>query len=229
MRDRSYLLVLIVFGIVLGSVPDKSRATTVLPLNLDDLCGFSSRIVVGKVDSSWQVISADRTHVWTVYRLNITEQIKGETIAARVEFVSAHGTIDSLAVEVAGSPKFEIGDELLLFLNDLPNGHVVVEGLTRGVYRVRYDDAGQRRITSYSVAPVIGVADDEAIIGRRPSGAKGLAGSQRNLADRSQFREALSLEEFSGYLRGIVFEQQANGYQGRFREYLQDQKNKTSE
>ncbi len=220
MNDRTSLMVLIVFGILLGLVPRQGPATTLLPLNLDDLCAFSTKIVVGTVDSTWQAVSADRTHAWTVYRLNIEESIKGASSASRVEFTSPHGVIDSFTVAVAGAPRFRLGDELLLFLSDVSTGNTVIEGLNRGVFRVRRNSAGERKIVSYSGTSIIGVLENEAVTAQKPTVAFEPSSAPRTPNDQTELDSALSLDELSSHLRGIVREQLEHGYHGRFRSLL---------
>lgn len=116
-------------------------ATTLERLTLDEMIQKSTAIVRGKVLDSSAVQRGNI--VYTVYRLQVSERIKGGTGSATAEVYLPGGTIAGYRQSFAGTPQMDRGAEYVVFLWTSPKGIPQVVGLGQGVFDVKTSATGE--------------------------------------------------------------------------------------
>ncbi|MCO5170858.1 MAG: hypothetical protein M9894_31400 [Planctomycetes bacterium] len=122
--------------------------TTVLRFSLDELIERADVIVHGECVGLAGRETPDG--VVTEVQLRVTEVLKGEP-ARTFTFTTYGGTTPKRGTFIAGSPQFEVGEELVLFL-DRPNrhGYRMAIGMSQGKYTVR--EEGGRKVAIRNLA-----------------------------------------------------------------------------
>lgn len=108
--------------------------TTLEKLTLDDMVAKSTAIVRARAVSSTSILRGSM--IYTAYRLQVSEVLKGAAPGAAAEVYVPGGTYGRLRQSIAGSPRLEPGVEYVLFLWTSPSGLVQVIGLSQGVFEV---------------------------------------------------------------------------------------------
>jgi len=112
------------------------RATTLARLSLNRLAAGSdavARVRCSSAESRWENGS-----IWTVATVKIVETLKGNLpreIAVRLP----GGRVGHLTATVDGTPKFNPGDEAVVFLERSRSGGFTVAGWVEGTFRISRD------------------------------------------------------------------------------------------
>jgi len=107
------------------------QGATLGRLSLSDMIGKSTSIERAKITSSYA--AADGPVIYTHYKLQISEQLKGFVVS---EIVVPGGTASGIRQFFAGAPQFQSGDEFVFFLWTSREGLTQVMGLTQGLFAV---------------------------------------------------------------------------------------------
>lgn len=145
--------------------------TLVPRLSFEELVGQSQVVAHGHVASIRVAWDAERENIWTHYELVLDETLKGYP-GRTVEIQEPGGELDGVRMEIVGAPRYQIGEEVVVFASPTPaglrtcgwgQGRFVVEG-EPGQRRVRNDLGGVQLI---SAAPArryrAAAAPDEAL------------------------------------------------------------------
>lgn len=112
-----------------------TRATVIVPASLDELVVEARAIAAGRVVATEARWVDGRRSIETFVTLDVAEYLKGnlgETVVFRV----AGGELGAYRTMIAGAPQFEVGDEVLLFLNAIGPSIPHVVGFSQGVFRI---------------------------------------------------------------------------------------------
>lgn len=122
MRIRPFpaLVGLLVAAAALTAAP--ARATTVHPFSLDELIYVADRIVVGQVLSTDAAFTRDGGLIVTTVELQVAEVLKGPAAAETLGIQVLGGEAAGLALHVEGAPRFDPGEQVLLFIEEGPHG-----------------------------------------------------------------------------------------------------------
>jgi len=134
MRSRSSLAVLILAAVALPT--SAARATTVLATPLDTLARSSAVIVRATVSN---VEEADPAKPFTTtVELEVTESLKGLPATERTLTLELPGGREGeLAMYIPGSPRVDVGDEVVLLLERVGGGdRLAPAGLAQGVFKI---------------------------------------------------------------------------------------------
>jgi hypothetical protein len=123
---RHFLLVLLV---CVWTSPLQSA--TLQRLSMTDMIGQSVAIERAKVLSSYT--AAQGPVVYTHYKLQVSEQLKGRAIS---EIVVPGGAANGIEQFFPGAPQFQAGDEFVFFLWTSKTGLTQVIGLTQGLFAI---------------------------------------------------------------------------------------------
>jgi hypothetical protein len=136
--------------LVLGASP--ALPTTVLRFSVEELADRADVIVHATCTDVRGRETADG--VVTDVELKVVEGLKGATAGAPFTFTTYGGATETRGTFIAGSPQFQVGEELLLFL-DRPNrvGYRMAIGMSQGKYTIR-EDAG-RKVASRNLAGLV--------------------------------------------------------------------------
>ena len=117
-----------------------AHATSVPELTFEELTDTSNAIATGQVMRSWTAWDAEHKYIWTHYQLSVTSVKKGAS-ADVVEFAEPGGVVDGVGMAIAGSVSYQPGENVLIFLQRMPNGYLRTTGWGQGKYVV--DGAGR--------------------------------------------------------------------------------------
>ncbi len=95
----------------------------------------SALIVHGTVLRSWSGWDRARQFIWTHYELQVSDMIKGLP-SVKLVVSEPGGIIGETAMQIAGAPRYEVGEEVVLFLNRTPIGYLRSSGWGQGKFGV---------------------------------------------------------------------------------------------
>ncbi len=111
-----------------------ARATTVQPLELQDLVKKAHHIVAGKVRNSRTYWSDNRKLIFTSYTIEVDESLKGRP-PRTFELTTIGGKIGDLELQVSGMPSFAKDENVVVF-TESSGPYEVVMGLGQGKFTV---------------------------------------------------------------------------------------------
>jgi len=160
-RARSTVPRIIIAAVLVAGAAAAMHATTVVPPTFDELVARSQTVFVGQtldVRSQWVSTSSGRAIV-TLVTFKVLRTLKGELGGQTVlEFLG--GTVGEYRMEVAGMPKFRVGDEDVLFIDERGQPVSPVVGFMHGRFRILEDPAsGRRSVARYNFEPLASVSD----------------------------------------------------------------------
>ncbi len=218
----------LVFGF-LGS----AIATTMVPMDLNDLVGLSSDVVVGKVIAKTAAWNPSGSCIVTDYLISVERSLK--TTQSGTMMLRAHGgEVGDDGIMVDGVPEFEIGDLVVLFLDQRHPEIFPVTGLQQGVFRlIEVPDAAKRAVFTHDWQPVNRVDSGVLAIDYVPQDLTGpVETSHLDNADLAQRKQAagskagscLTLGSFLKEIQTIIETQRMGGYQGRYKGMFANEK-----
>ena len=117
-------------------------ASTFLKIDLPTLNRMSESVVharVVSVDSAW---NAEGSMIFTEVTLEVLGRLRGTSDATVVVRVPG-GTVGDFTSEMEGAPRFQTGDEVVVFLARWQDGVPMVAGYAEGLSFVHADAAGR--------------------------------------------------------------------------------------
>jgi hypothetical protein len=115
-----------------------AMATQVVHLDTRGLAHESSDIVIGTVTAQTPHWNAAHTMILTDVTLQVTERLKGAP-AGTLTLTQIGGEVDGMRYSVAGSPAFQLGEEVLVFAWRDASGRAQVDGLAQGKFVIQRD------------------------------------------------------------------------------------------
>ncbi len=128
---RHFLLL----GLCVAALVPLAQATTLQRISFEELTDNSDLIVTGKVTRSWAAWDSGHHYIWTHYAVEVTSAQKG-TPGNVVEISEPGGSAEGLTMTIAGTTTYNIGDNVLLFVQKMPNGMLRTTGWGQGKYTV---------------------------------------------------------------------------------------------
>ena len=132
---------------VVGLFSATANATTVIPPTFEELTDRAELVFVGKVVSSrseWRTVGTKRV-IFTLVEFERQEVLKGQAgTSVTLQFLG--GTVGDMTLEVAGVPKFNIGDREILFVEGNGVQFCPLVGVFHGKFGVRKDEMTGREI-----------------------------------------------------------------------------------
>jgi hypothetical protein len=117
-------------------------ATSVLRLPFDEMARTSDLVLRGKVQKAESRWSGDGRKIFTDVEVLVEETLKGRP--PRVVTVrQLGGTVGDLAQKVSGLHDYDVGEEVVLFLQKTPGDLYRVAGFAQGRYRVERSADGK--------------------------------------------------------------------------------------
>ena len=141
-------LSLLLAPLVLWSLAPVAQASSVVPLGFDDLVGEARSIVRGQVvDVRAERSPGGRERIDTLVTFRIERVLKGTPDRALVVLRFLGGVIGDEALEVAGMPRFAVGDRDVLCLGEEAGVISPLVGLMQGRFRVLRGPGGADFVT----------------------------------------------------------------------------------
>jgi hypothetical protein len=110
-------------------------ATVVGRLSFEELVDTSDLIVSGRITRAWAAWDADHKYIWTHYEVSVKSALKGAP-GSTVEMAEPGGTLDGQVLSIAGTVVYTPGENVLVFLQRMPNGYLRTTGWGQGRFLV---------------------------------------------------------------------------------------------
>jgi hypothetical protein len=136
---RMQILVVVFLAMLL--TPLAAHATTLARLSLTQLAASAdavARVRFASAESRWENGS-----IWTVTTFDVVESMKGG-LSPQVSVRVPGGRVGHLTATVDGTPKFNSGDDVVMFLERSPAGSFSVAGWVEGTFRIAVDPRTHR-------------------------------------------------------------------------------------
>jgi hypothetical protein len=179
MKRFLFLLALFVLGI------NATQGTTVIPPTFDELVGRAEVIFQGSVTdvrSQWVGEGAQR-HIVTYVTFKVEEALKG-TPGSSYTMRMLGGTVDDQTMEVTDSPKFQVGNRDIVFVEHNGQQFIPLVGIMHGRFRVEKDQNGREVVATNAREPLT----DLARLGKEEHVA---APAEKTALSPSQFKAAI--------------------------------------
>lgn len=136
----------LVLCLALGGV---GRATTVVPLTVEDLANTANLVVEARVLQSWTAWNPQRTIIYTYTRLVVDKALKGRA-AGEIVVKQPGGVVGAMGQMVPGVRQFVVGEGVALFLRPSFDGDAAmsVVGLMQGNFRFLRETQGEVAVTN---------------------------------------------------------------------------------
>jgi hypothetical protein len=131
---------LLILGLCLGAL---AAGATLERLTLEEMAARSTAIIRGRALSSSAAFVGST--IYTRTRFQVLERWKGPE-ASEVEVYAPGGTVGPLTQRYSGVPRFQSGQELVLFLWTGRSGRTQVIGFTQGVFEVSRSSSGEAEV-----------------------------------------------------------------------------------
>ncbi|MBX7190624.1 MAG: hypothetical protein K1X94_01115 [Sandaracinaceae bacterium] len=140
-RRRAFTLASVAlgaFGLATLGLGDVAHATVMVEVPFDRLARESDAIVHGRVlrTGSRLVLDAGSARPHTLTEIEVFEPIKG-AVGDRLVVDEIGGTVQDRGMWIEGTPRFRRGEECVLFLRALPDGHFRTYAMAQGHFEVR--------------------------------------------------------------------------------------------
>lgn len=175
---------------VLLLLPLRAEATLTEAKSFDDKVENAASIVIGKCvskESRW-----DDAHRWilTYNKFEVEKALKGVQ-GREVTIVTPGGVVGNIQQDTVGIPKFEVGDEHVLFVRNTAAGPTVLY-FEQGAYDLIKDQRGDRTVMpAVSSAVLIDSQAGRAVAPEEPTTLRAFEGRVRETIKR---REAQRME-----------------------------------
>lgn len=144
-RSEMWLALLVV---VLSMVVMPAHALSIAKATLEELTRESQHIVVGRIvaiDYQWQ--NVDHQVIETVLTVAVENPVKGVS-SPTIQVTQLGGTIGDLTMEIPGTPQFDVGDEVLLFLQDHQNKYWI-HSIALGAFSIVTENNGEKLVVNH--------------------------------------------------------------------------------
>ncbi|MEO7271735.1 MAG: hypothetical protein ABI211_06975, partial [Vicinamibacterales bacterium] len=140
---------------VLGAVAlgPSLNATVIVPAEFREVVSGSDLIAYGRVVEVRPQWADGRRRIDSVVTADVLSWFKGGSDRT-VSFVVPGGEIGRYRQVTVGAPSFAAGEEVFLFLKTQGSPIPYVFGLNQGVFRVKTDDRGARKVTTPALLAV---------------------------------------------------------------------------
>ncbi|HJT81189.1 MAG TPA: hypothetical protein VJ719_08330 [Chthoniobacterales bacterium] len=155
MKKTNFLVMLA--GLIAGAA--SLAATVVVPPTFEQLVDQAQQIFQGRVTdvkSQW-IGEGDQRHIVSYITFEVNDALKGapgRTFTMR----AFGGTVDGETMIIGDAPKFEVGDEDILFVENNGSQVIPLVGLMYGRFHVRKDQTGKAMMTTNEGRPLRNVS-----------------------------------------------------------------------
>jgi len=175
------------FAAAVTFVPVAAKATIAEAMKFDDKVEQASSIVVGKVvkqESRWD---ESKRRILTYSTIQVEETLKGNQ-AGQTVIVTPGGQVGDVAQAFVGIPRFNVGDEHVVFTRNTHAGPTVLF-FEQGAYRVESDGRGEKIVRPLVSSAVL--MDTQRGVAVAPEHARPLREFTKEVRDSGRRIEAV--------------------------------------
>lgn len=150
-------VLVILAGLLAGAA--SLTATTVVPPTFEQLVDQAQEIFQGTVTdvkSQW-IGEGDQRHIASFITFQVKDTLKGapgKTFTMR----AFGGTVDGETMEIGDAPKFKVGDEEIIFVENNGSQVIPLVGMMHGRFHVQKDQSGKSTMTTNEGRPLRNVS-----------------------------------------------------------------------
>ena len=171
-------------------LPVSAYGTISRAVDFEEKVENAAAIVVGKCVSQQSKWDAGREWILTYSTFNVEKVLKGQH-TQQITIVTPGGTIDNITQDIIGVPKFQPGEENVVFVRNSQAGPTVAF-LEQGAYRLQKNDRGDRIVEpSVTSAVLVDTGRGTAV---RPESARALRDFEGEVRDTIRRREMMRMQ-----------------------------------
>ncbi len=125
-----------------------AHATTIIPVSDDDLAASSEVIVEGRCIDIRPAWNEDRTLIYSFVTFRVRRVLKGDVVPGKITLRQPGGTVGDATSILWGAPYWQVGWDMLLYLNPDQTGALRVAHLSLGYFRIMKDSRTGERYVS---------------------------------------------------------------------------------
>jgi len=144
------------------------RATMVPRMSLEEVVDASESIVHGTVARTWSAWDEGHKYIWTHYEIQVADKLKGSA-PDTIVVSEPGGVVGETELQIVGTPRYEKGEEVVLFAERTPLGYLRTCGWGQGKFSV-VRSAPSGTITVRTAAKGIQVVDRPSATESKPKG-----------------------------------------------------------
>lgn len=182
-----------VIAALLLLVPLTAHATIARAVQFDEKVDQATAIVIGTCIAQESRWDAARNWILTYSTFRIDKTLKGLPVQ-EIVIVTPGGTVDNIAQEIIGVPRFREGEEHALFVRNSQAGPTVLY-LEQGDYRVMKDSRGEKMLEpAVSSAVLVDTGRGTAVTPEAPRSLRQFEGSVRDTIRRREQNQMEMIE-----------------------------------
>ena len=148
-------------AVIVAGLAGGLQAASVVAPTFDVMAARAQAVFVGEtldVRSRWVSTSSGRAIV-TVVTFKVIRTLKGE-LGGQTQLEFLGGTVGEYRMDVPGIPRFRVGDEDVLFVDERGQPVSPIVGFMHGRFRVLEDPrSGRRSVARHNFEPLASVSD----------------------------------------------------------------------
>lgn len=130
----------------------QTASATVAKLASDEQLILTSRVVLtGEVQAIQAQWDAKRRNIYTYVTVKVSEVLKGQIQNDTIVIKQDGGIVGEDEIRIDGAPRYEIGRQVLLFLDTQPDGALTVKYLFQGKYDIIDDNQTGLRMVQRTI------------------------------------------------------------------------------
>ena len=171
-------------------LPVSAYGTISRAIDFEEKVENAAAIVVGKCVSQQSKWDAGREWILTYSTFNVEKVLKGQH-TQQITIVTPGGTIENITQDIIGVPKFQPGEENVVFVRNSQAGPTVAF-LEQGAYRLQKNDRGDRIVEpSVTSAVLVDTGRGTAV---RPESPRALRDFEGEVRDTIRRREMMRMQ-----------------------------------
>jgi hypothetical protein len=115
-----------------------ARATLVPRMSLEQMAAAADTVIHGTVVRTWAAWDSTHDFIWTHYEIRLTESMLGDTLD-KVVISEPGGAVGGDSMDIVGTPRYRIAEEVVLFTTRTPIGYLRTSGWGQGRFDVVAD------------------------------------------------------------------------------------------
>lgn len=180
----------LVFAALFALIPLSANATIARAVSFDEKVEQAAAIVIGTCVAQESRWDPARNWILTYTTFRIEKTLKGVP-AQEITIVTPGGTVDHIAQEIIGVPRFRQGEEHALFVRQSQSGPTVLY-LEQGAYRVVKDGRGEKMVEpAVSSAVLVDTGRGTAVT---PEAPRTLRQFESSVRDTIRTRQRMQME-----------------------------------
>lgn len=145
LKGRLHILSLIGCLLVIAASETALATTAVVPRD-EDMVIESRAIVTGRVLGTSAAVDSNSGLVYTYVRLEVNGVLRGNIAEREIVLKELGGETSDHGTVIFGAPRFESGQEVLLYLNTWPDGSLRVHQGFLGKFNIKRDASGRTTV-----------------------------------------------------------------------------------